>query len=509
MRAVDETHVDASYGQLPAAAAPGSRFVRGARRSAARARAADPGAAGLAALGSAVPIQEGQSRRQTLVREGLQRRALVCGDVAAVALALIITSLAVGDWFRPLLVAAVPGLVVANKAAGLYDRDELVLRKSTLEDIPALLQITGLLTLVLWLDSAAADVPLGPADILLLWGSAFVLVIAGRVAARAVARRLADADRCLVVGSPESIVMVAGKLEASGVKAQVVATIELESIAPRVDVQEFRRLVALRRVDRVIVAPLETDPAELLELIRVAKAIGLRVSLIPRLLGVIGSAVMFDELDGVPILGVRRAGLERSARVLKRSFDLLGATLGIVVLAPLMVAIAIAIRLDSPGPVLFSQTRVGRNGKRFRILKFRSMVADAEALKPSMSHLNEAARGLFKIRSDPRLTRVGRLIRRGCLDELPQLFNVWRGDMSLVGPRPLIEAEDAKITGLDRSRLALTPGMTGHWQVLGSARLPIEEMVALDYLYTANWSLWTDIKLLLRTLRMVISGAGI
>jgi exopolysaccharide biosynthesis polyprenyl glycosylphosphotransferase len=497
MRAVDETHVDASNGHGPAAASPGSRFVRGPRWSAARARAA-----------AAVPIKEGQSRRQTLVREGLQRRALVCGDVAAVALALVITSLAVGDWFRPLLVAALPGLVAANKAAGLYDRDELVLRKSTLEDVPALLQITGLLTLVLWL-STAARVRLGPADVLLLWGSAFGLMIAGRVAARAVARRLADADRCLVVGSPESIVMVAGKLEAGGVKAQVVATIELESIAPRVDVEDFRRLVALRRVDRVIVAPLETDPAELLELIRIAKAIGLRVSLIPRLLGVIGSAVMFDELDGLPILGVRRAGLERSARVLKRSFDLVGATLGIVVLAPLMLAIAIAIRVDSPGPVLFSQTRVGRDGKRFRILKFRSMIRDAEGLKPSMSHLNEAARGLFKIRSDPRLTRVGRLLRRGCLDELPQLFNVWRGDMSLVGPRPLIEAEDAMITGLDRSRLALKPGMTGHWQVLGSARIPIEEMVAIDYLYTANWSLWTDVKLLLRTLRVVISGAGI
>ena len=507
MRAADETQVDASNGQGPAAASTGFRFARG--RFVARALGADRGAGAVAALRSAVPIQEGQSRRQTLVREGLQRRALVCADVAAVALALVITSLAVGEGFRPFLLLALPGLVVANKAAGLYDRDELVLHKSTLEDVPSLLQITAVLTLLVWLDSAAAHVPVGPAEVLLLWGSAFALMIAGRVAARGVALRLADVDRCLVVGSAESIVMVAGKLEANGVKAQVVATIQLDPVAPGVDIEDFRRRVAERCVDRVIVAPLETDPAELLELIRVAKAIGLRVSLIPRLLGVIGSAVVFDELDGLPILGVRRAGLGRSARVLKRSFDLVGATLGIVILAPLMLAIAIAIRLDSPGPVLFSQTRVGRNGKRFRILKFRSMIQDAEALKPSMSHLNEAARGLFKIRSDPRLTRVGRVIRRGCLDELPQLFNVWRGDMSLVGPRPLIEDEDAKITGLDRSRLALTPGMTGHWQVLGSARIPIEEMVAIDYLYTANWSLWNDVKLLLRTLRVVVSGAGI
>ena len=125
-----------------------------------------------------------------------------------------------------------------------------------------------------------------------------------------------------------------------------------------------------------------------------------------------------------------------------------------------------------------------------------------------MAHLN-AADGLFKIADDPRLTRVGRLIRRWRLDELPQLFNVWRGDMSLVGPRPLVADEDARITGLDRSRLRLTPGMTGHWQVLGSTRVPMQEMVAIDYLYVANWSLWTDVKLLLRTIRLVASGAGV
>jgi lipopolysaccharide/colanic/teichoic acid biosynthesis glycosyltransferase len=136
------------------------------------------------------------------------------------------------------------------------------------------------------------------------------------------------------------------------------------------------------------------------------------------------------------------------------------------------------------------------------------MVCDAEAMKASLAHLNET-QGLFKIRRDPRVTTVGRVLRRSCLDELPQLFNVWRGDMSLVGPRPLVTDEDAKITGLDRSRLRLTPGMTGPWQVLGSARIPLQEMVAIDYLYVANWSLWTDVKLLLRTIPLVLSRAGL
>jgi lipopolysaccharide/colanic/teichoic acid biosynthesis glycosyltransferase len=173
-----------------------------------------------------------------------------------------------------------------------------------------------------------------------------------------------------------------------------------------------------------------------------------------------------------------------------------------------MIAIAIAIKLDSSGPVFFEQIRVGRNGGRFAILKFRSMVRRADELKPTMLHLNEAE-GLFKIAEDPRVTRVGRLLRRSALDELPQLLNVWRGDMSLVGPRPLVVDEDAKIRGLDRSRLSLTPGMTGHWQVLGSSRIPLQEMVAIDYLYVAHWSLWNDVKLLLRTVPLVLSRRGV
>jgi lipopolysaccharide/colanic/teichoic acid biosynthesis glycosyltransferase len=136
------------------------------------------------------------------------------------------------------------------------------------------------------------------------------------------------------------------------------------------------------------------------------------------------------------------------------------------------------------------------------------MVNDAETLKPSLAHLNEAG-GMFKIPADPRVTRVGRWLRATRLDELPQLLNVLRGSMSLVGPRPLVVDEDAMITGLDRSRLRLTPGMTGHWQVLGATRIPMQEMVAIDYLYVANWSLWTDVKLLLRTIPLVLSRTGI
>ena len=169
---------------------------------------------------------------------------------------------------------------------------------------------------------------------------------------------------------------------------------------------------------------------------------------------------------------------------------------------------AAAIKLDSRGPVFFRQTRIGRSGHPFSVLKFRSMRRDADQLKESLRDRNEQDEGLFKIADDPRVTRVGRLLRRTSLDELPQLFCVLRGDMSLVGPRPLVPEEDRQIRGWHRRRLQLTPGMTGPWQVLGSSRIPLHEMVTLDYLYVANWSIWSDAKILLRTVDTVLSRRG-
>jgi exopolysaccharide biosynthesis polyprenyl glycosylphosphotransferase len=496
--AVDE---DAGL-QLPVARPEAPRFRRWGARALQDTRVA-----------GAAPIEEGRVPEQTLVREGIHRRALIVADALAAAVALTFTVSVAAGRGEPTATAALPliviAMVVVNKAAGLYDRDELVLTKTTLDEAPALLQISGLFALVAWIGQRELlPVALTSSTVVLLWATTLLLLLTGRATARAIARRLTTSERCLLIGDGASIAMVRAKLASSSAKADVVATLELSRRVP-VDLASFGRLVERHGVDRVIVAPLTSDPAELLEVIRVAKAIGLRVSLIPRLFEVLGTAVTFDALDGLTVLALRRAGLGRSSQLLKRMFDVAGATIAIVLLAPFMVAIAIAIKLESPGPVFFRQVRVGRDGRRFNILKFRSMVREAEALKPSLAHLNEVEGGLFKIASDPRVTRVGRLLRRRCLDELPQVFNVWRGDMSLVGPRPLVVDEDAKITGLDRSRLRLTPGMTGHWQVLGSARIPMQEMLAIDYLYVANWSLWTDVKLLLRTIPLVLSRAGV
>ena len=179
-----------------------------------------------------------------------------------------------------------------------------------------------------------------------------------------------------------------------------------------------------------------------------------------------------------------------------------------MLLAPFWALVALAIKLDSSGPVLFRQARVGQDGRSFRMVKFRSMVDGAEGERQALEPRNESD-GLFKLSDDPRVTRVGRRLRALSLDELPQLINVLRGEMSLVGPRPLVLDEDALVEGWHRDRLQLPPGMTGPWQVLGPRRPPLQEMVKVDYLYAATWSLWNDIKILLRTFGHVLARRGV
>jgi lipopolysaccharide/colanic/teichoic acid biosynthesis glycosyltransferase len=210
----------------------------------------------------------------------------------------------------------------------------------------------------------------------------------------------------------------------------------------------------------------------------------------------------------MPVLGIRNFGLTRSSAFVKHSFDLTAGVFALIFAAPLFLVIAIAIKLDSRGKVFFRQPRVGRDGRIFEMYKFRTMYVGADELKVTLEELNETD-GLFKIADDPRVTRVGRLLRRSSLDELPQLLNVVKGDMSLVGPRPLVPEEDRKVQGWARRRLHLTPGMTGNWQTLGAQRVPLHEMVKIDYLYIANWSLWGDIKALLRTAPHVFGRRGL
>jgi exopolysaccharide biosynthesis polyprenyl glycosylphosphotransferase len=453
-------------------------------------------------------------------RDAVFRRLLLVADMFAIVSAFVLT---VEISSRDLMlswtaVAAIPVLVICAKLTGLYDRDESLLRKTTLDEAPKLFQLATLTALVVWLAGGTlVEGPIGRGEATFLWLSLAALLITGRAGARALALRVSPVERCLFIGDEVSAEAIRSKLTGhGGVNAQVVAHLDLDKVEPwstdsfsEPRLAEIRDLAQTLDVHRAIIAPRSVDAGEMLNLVRTLKAVGVRVSVLPRLLEVVGSSVEFDDLHGVTVMGVRRFDLTRSSAAFKRAFDLFGASLGLLAISPLLLMIAIAIRLDSRGSVFFRQLRVGRYGQRFYMLKFRTMVPDAEALKDGLRHRNEAKEGLFKIAEDPRVTRVGRLLRKSALDELPQLLNVFKGEMSLVGPRPLVIEEDLRVEGWHRRRLELMPGMTGPWQILGPSRVPLKEMVAIDYLYVANWSLWTDVKILLRTVPHVLGRRGL
>jgi exopolysaccharide biosynthesis polyprenyl glycosylphosphotransferase len=470
--------------------------------------------------GGLVPILETTGPAASLLRDAVFRRMLFAGDVIAFVASFALTIELSGGrvHLAQVCLVGLPLVVLGAKIFGLYDRDEAVIRKTTLDEVPKLFQMATLCALIAWLaDSALGYGKLTRPDVLFLWLTLAVFLIVARCLARALALRVAPVERCLFIGSASSESTIRSRMaNHGGVRAEIVAHVDLDRIASwslsafsHEKLDDIRDLARDLDVHRAIVAPSSGEGAELLDLVRTLKAVGIRVSVVPRLLQVIGSSVEFDDLHGVTLMGVRRFDLSRSSELVKRSFDIAGATVGLLAISPLMIAIAIAIKLDSKGPILFRQQRVGRGEQRFGVFKFRTMVPDAEQLKHTLAELNEAQEGLFKIAKDPRVTRVGELLRKTSLDELPQLFNVLRGEMSLVGPRPLILDEDQQIEGWHRRRLALHPGMTGHWQILGPASVSLREMVAIDYLYVANWSLWTDVKILLRTVPYVLCRRGL
>jgi len=454
----------------------------------------------------------GQELRAVRRRDAIFRRLLALADQLGTAAALLVVVLVAGHELHPGALVVLPTVLLLGKLLGLYERDELVIHKSTLEEAPKLLQLSVLFAIFVWLvESLILEGALAKPDFLLLWAIAFVGCITGRAGARQVAHRLAPSERAVFLGPPEMLRLLRAKLElgsaATGVDVVNRHDLEDEHGVSLVS-GRLGQIVREHSAHRVILAPSATDSDAVLDLIREAKASGLKISLMPRFSEVLGSSVVFDDLHGVTLLSVRQFGLSRSSQLLKRSFDVAVAGAGLLATAPLLAGIALTIRLASGSPILHRQTRIGRRGEPFEMLKFRTMVPEAEQLKAELEHLNEAD-GLFKITDDPRITRVGRFLRRAYLDELPQLINVLRGEMSVVGPRPLVLEDDRRVTGWYRQRLDIRPGMTGHWQTLGSSRVPLQEMVAIDYLYLVNWSLWSDVKYLLRTAPHVIGARGL
>jgi exopolysaccharide biosynthesis polyprenyl glycosylphosphotransferase len=455
-------------------------------------------------------------------RDSVRRHALALSDMVAIVGAYLLV------WVvdpppgtlveRAPLLAALPLWVVVNKLLGLYDRDANLINKSSLDEFPAIAHSIVLGTGFVFLVGGLV-LPFHVYRHQALWFALLALATtpAARGFVRAFVRQRFSPERILVIGSGSVADMVCRKLaghdeygiELVGYVDESWTDREPATDLPHLgEVDVFDAVAREHDVERVVVTFSSLSHEQLLDVISTAKRLKLKVSIVPRLFEAMGHSVEIDSVQGMTLMGLSGLSRTRSSLLLKRTIDVCGAGLGLLVLSPLLVVVAVAIKLTSPGPVLFAQRRIGRDNTPFRMLKLRTMYEGSDRLKAELAHLNEASEPMFKIERDPRVTPLGRFLRRMSVDELPQLWNVLRGEMSLVGPRPLIPSEDAHVIGWHRDRLDLTPGLTGPWQVMGRTSIPFHEMIKLDYLYVAEWSLWNDVKLLLRTAPVVLGAKG-
>lgn len=272
--------------------------------------------------------------------------------------------------------------------------------------------------------------------------------------------------------------------------------------------KELPGLLKAFRPDELIDADPKLSDKQKLELVNLAEDEHIEFRFSSNSVELATSRVDVAAVAGIPLMTIQPTPLDGWGRVAKRLFDIVGSLIALPFILVLYPFIALAIKLSSPGPVIFKQTRVGRAGRTFTSYKFRSMVADAEKRKKQLARQNEASGPIFKMKDDPRVTRVGRFLRRTSLDELPQFFNVLKGDMSLVGPRPPLPAEVKQYTREQRRRLTIKPGITGPWQVSGRSNIGFDEWVRLDVYYIQNWSLLLDLTILLKTVAVVLARKG-
>ena len=311
----------------------------------------------------------------------------------------------------------------------------------------------------------------------------------------------------LVAGREPDRARVLQTMERAGGAYVLAGEVDLEGGAA--DLAALRSALDGTDARVVVLAGAERLPDDgFLELLHSVRLRGIPLRVVPGALALMRGRTILSEGMGMPLLEVRYPRLDNSQRALKRALDVAVSMAGILLLWPLFLVVATAVRLDSPGPVLFKQKRVGADEKTFVCLMLRSMRADAEVLQGGLEEMNEAQGPIFKIKRDPRVTRVGGGLRRWSLDELPQLVNVLKGEMSLVGPRPLPVRDFLKMEEEDKRRLGAVPGMTGYWQISGRSDLSFEDMVRLDLYYMENWSLSFDLKIVLKTLGAVLRREG-
>jgi exopolysaccharide biosynthesis polyprenyl glycosylphosphotransferase len=449
-------------------------------------------------------------------RGAMLRRLLACGDWAALLASLCVVTASsattdVATLFWAVLLS--PAWILVIKLHGLYDNDHRRIRHSTLDELPSLVSASVLGTLVL--DGLLALSPVGPLSptsaIAVGLGS-----LAGSFVARGVLRflwhRLTGLAAGIAIGPAAAVDMVARRVSTHPeTRLALVGYLsqddETATELPRLgSIADIAKVARDFEIERVVVTELDMSEPAAERLIEECKAAGLALTFLPQHYGLLGPGIELNRLAELPVLDFRFADPSRSTEAMKRVMDVLISATMLALLSPLLAAIAIAILLDTGRPVFFRQRRAGKDGEPFEMLKFRTMVVDAEERLGELVDLAELEQPAFKIVDDPRVTRSGRTLRRYSLDELPQLINVLRGQMSLVGPRPEEESVVALYDERQRGRLAIKPGMTGPMQVYGRSDLTFEERLAMERDYLDNLSLAGDLAILLRTPSAVLRG---
>jgi exopolysaccharide biosynthesis polyprenyl glycosylphosphotransferase len=487
----------------------------------------------LSGLDQSIELSDVVAAPPALPRGWVLRRALLLADVAGLLFTVALTEVIYGHLTNShpgvgvefgLFVLTLPVWIVLAKAYGLYDRDECWSEQRTVDDLTGIFHLVTVGTWIVFAGTYLADIATPNLKrVTVFWALSVVDVVAARAVARSIARRHDSfVQNTLIVGADSVGRKLAKKLEQNtdfGLRPIGFVDADPGRRVPGADhrvvcsLDDLPRAVRELGVARVIVCFPPAGPKRLLAVIRELNQMNVQVDIVPRFYDLLTPGIEGHMVGGVAIWSLKPARLSRSTLLVKRAMDVVLAVLGLLVLTPLLVVIAVAIKADSRGPVFFRQVRIRDSGRTFRMWKFRTMVIDAEDRKRELAHMNVHARDggsavMFKVENDPRITRVGSFLRRFSLDELPQLLNVISGEMSLVGPRPLIPEEDEHVTNWRRRRLDLKPGVTGLWQVNGRSRLPFDEMVALDYRYVSNWSLAGDLAILLRTIPIVLRGSA-
>jgi exopolysaccharide biosynthesis polyprenyl glycosylphosphotransferase len=451
---------------------------------------------------------------QHLARDALRRRMLAMGDALAVALATLVAlgplSVAEGFW----AIALIPVWLLLAKLHGLYDRDHRSLRHLTVDELGSILTWSTVSTAVavplLTLTPAGAP---GPGGAVRLWLAATILAALLRAAARALWRTWTPPATALLVGSGPLERATRRKLELFGdIHHDVAGQIDTDDLVeqPGDIALEHRVAEACGGTipDRVIVCSQDVSETLLADVMRFCKRRRVKLSVVPPLRGMFGTAVRLGHIAELPLVEYHTWDTSLSTLTLKRCFDVIVAVFVLVIAAPIFLLAALAIRLSSRGGVFYVQQRAGLHGRPFRMIKFRTMVCDADDRLADVVRLDALPEPMFKLRADPRTTRVGRFLRRWSLDELPQLVNVLLGQMSLVGPRPEEVRLVERYRPEHRFRLDATPGLTGPMQVFGRGDLTFDERLAIEREYIENVSLGRDFHILLLTLPTVLSGRG-